>query len=451
MSSSRLIFKNGRLVTEEGEYPSDLAVENGKIVDVSESIEPSPDDCVVDAADLYILPGLIDPHLHIQLDTGIYKTPDDWKVGTESAALGGITTVIDFATQFPGLNYTSALEARLNEIEGRAVVDYGLHMMITDQHAAGKMSTLKELGVGSVKVYTTYRPNYFQDDAQLLSIMKEAAENDLLVLVHAENDAMVTSATEAFVKDGKTSLANHGRARPEFAEVEAARRVLFLAREAGCRIYIVHNSSPRTVDEVVLAQEEGLKAYSETCPQYLTLDDSLYESEEAYKYILQPPLRSAESRDLLWQRVLEGEVDTIGTDHCDYSLKQKKEHTDFRRVPGGLPGLQTSFALMYQNGVVERDMTLSDLVRLMSANPARIFGLWPRKGVLEPGSDADFVLFDPESSWTIRASEMIGTAGYSPWEGTELTGRIRAVYSRGEKIVENGEVMAKAGRGLRVR
>ncbi|MBL4889793.1 MAG: amidohydrolase family protein [Candidatus Lindowbacteria bacterium] len=443
------LIKNGTLVSSSDEQNVDVLFSE-TIENVGPGLESS-DSEVFDASGKYVLPGLIDPHLHIQLDTGIYSTPDNWKIGSREAALGGFTTVIDFATQFPEMNFEEALTARLAEIEGNTTVDVGLHMMVTNLEKCGSQKYLTENGIRSVKVYTTYRPNYFQDDSELLSIMKEAAEQKLLILVHAENDAMVSAASKAFIDAGKKSLRHHGAARPEFAEVTAANTCLLLAEEAGADLYIVHNSSPRTVELIAKARASGQKAFSETCPQYLTLDDTLYESDEPWRYILQPPLRAPKFRDWLWKKVLSGDVQSIGTDHCDYSIDQKTEADDFITTCGGLPGLQMSFHLMHHFGVGQHGMTMSDLVRLMSENQAKIFELWPKKGCLEPGADGDVVVFDPHETWTVDGSKLFGTAKYSPWDGLEVKGRVTDVWSRGRRILKDGAFCGDFSHGVYLR
>ncbi|RMH58682.1 MAG: dihydropyrimidinase [Candidatus Hydrogenedentota bacterium] len=441
-----MLIKNGTVVTENESRRCDLRIEGERITAMG-NLDPIDGEEVLDAGGLLVLPGLIDPHLHIRLDTGIYSTPDDWEIGTREAALGGVTTVLDFATQFPGQSWEQALEARQAEIRGKAIVDYGLHMMVTDRRAAGSFEEMAAAGVDAVKVYTTYRPNYYQDDAALLEIMGRAAKAGLPIMLHAENDAIVTEATERLLAGGDRALRFHGRARPEFAEVEAAHRACFLAAEAGCVLYIVHNSSPRTVDVIEAARRSGQVIWSETCPQYLTLDESVYETSDAWRFILQPPLRSRTAVEGLWERVLRGTVDCLGTDHCDYSIEQKRAADDFSKTPGGLPGLETLLVLTYDEGVVKRGLKMERLVALCCANPARAFGLYPRKGTIAVGSDADIVFFDPEQEWVIRADERVGTARYNPWEGRKVRGRVRRVFSRGEEIVSEGECRAEPGRG----
>jgi len=456
------VIRGGDVVTPSEVVAGDVLVAGERIVGiVAPGADVWPDATVIDAHGCYVFPGVVDPHTHIQLDTGIHKTADDWEIGTTTAAFGGVTTVIDFATQFPGMTLPEALNARLAECEP-ALIDYGLHMMVTElpddpSVAREWLEELRDLGVPSIKLYTTYRPNYYADDATLLHTFR-AMPHDMLAMIHCENDALVTDATARLVKAGTTSWAYHGQGRPPEAEVEAIRRVLYLAKIAGAAVYIVHNSTGESVREVAGAQQSGMHppVYGETCPQYFWLDDSHYAGPKAEHYILQPPLRPKKWRvDLLdvWPV-----LSAVSTDHCDYTLAQKQEYSEFTKTPGGLPGLETSFALTYTFGVhraVERKeagepvepLPLPELARLMALDPARLFGLYPRKGAILPGSDADLLIYDPEPVVTIRADDMHAVAGYTPFEGITVKGRVRTVLSRGQVIVHDGSLFGELGRG----
>ena len=408
MNAETTLIRNGTLILPDGEgciqRNGDILLVGEVIAAISPSLATEGTDTVIDATGCIVLPGLVDPHTHIQLDTGIYRTPDDWETGTRTAACGGVTTVIDFATQFPGQDVRQALAARLAEIGDRAQADYGLHMMLTtlpeDDGAPGAtldgwMADLLAGGVNSVKVYTTYRPNYYQDDAALLRVFSAAARHGLVVMIHCENDALVTAARGRLVAAGKTALAYHGQARPALAEVEAAHRALFLARAAGDpQLYVVHCSVCGTVTEVTRAAADGQRALAETTVQYLTLDETVYAGPHPEWGIMQPPLRSPEERQRLWEQINAGAIATIGTDHCDYTLAQKREHAEFTKTPGGIPGLETLLPLLATHGVAASRLTWPRLVELASRNPARIFGLG-RKGNLRVGLDADVVVYDP--------------------------------------------------------
>lgn len=438
------LIRNGLVVLPEGERQGDILLRGEKIAAIGSGLSAEGADQVIDASGCVVLPGLVDPHTHIVLDTGIYKTPDDWEVGTRTAACGGVTTVIDFATQFPGQDVTEALAAREREIGGLAQIDYGLHMMLTklpedDATLDRWMAELLDLGVNAIKVYTTYKPNYFQPDDALLRVFKAAAGHELVVMIHCENDMLVAAARDALVKAGKTSLAYHGQARPALAEVEAANRTLFLGRAAGNPIiYVVHCSASGTVTEVTEAARRGQKAIAETTVQYLSLDETVYKGVHPEWGIMQPPLRAPEEKDRLWAQVASGEIATIGTDHCDYTIEQKGEHSEFTKTPGGIPGLETMLPLLATHGVAAGRITWSRLAELTSRNPARIFGL-KQKGELREGGDADVVIYDPRVETRIEAKRLHNLAGYTPYEGMAVQGAVRDVFVRGRQLVREGE------------
>ncbi|MFZ2488074.1 MAG: amidohydrolase family protein [Anaerolineae bacterium] len=533
--TQQLLIKGGVLVTPFGEFNGDLRIADERIHSLGASLEPEAGEDVLDASGCVVLPGLVDPHTHIQLDTGIYKTPDDWAVGTRTAACGGVTTVIDFATQFPGQDVREAVANRVHEAQENAKIDYGLHVMLTelpvsDAELSEWMADLVELGTPSAKIYTTYRPNYYQDDDSLLRVLRAAGQHGVVVMVHAENDTLVSAATARLVAADQTALAYHGVARPALAEVEAVQRMLLLARAANCPLYVVHNSVSRSSELIAAARQAGQVAWSETCPQYLTLDERVYAGEHPERGIMQPPLRDPAEPQRLWELVMSGSVNAIGTDHCDYTLLQKygiqplkdaavqevlarlpeeerelvilrtglrdgwqrewrevamamgtsrdairRLETDavrrlqeangalntlneavtvkgeprlpFTQTPGGIPGLETMLPLLATDGVAAGRITWSRLVELTSTNPARIFGLYPRKGVLLPGSDADVVVFDPALSSTIKAAELHNIAGYTPYEGRRVQGKVRFTLSRGLLICKNGEFIGHRGWG----
>jgi dihydropyrimidinase len=446
------LIRNGQLILPEGERRGDILLAGEKIQSIGAGLATEGVDRVIDAEGCVVLPGVIDPHTHIVLDTGIYKTVDDWEVGTRTAACGGVTTVVDFATQFPGQDVRQALAARLAEIGGLAQIDYGLHMMLTelpevDSELDRWMAQLIADGINSVKVYTTYRPNYYQEDDALLRVFRSAATRDLVVMIHCENDALVTGARERLVRAGKTSLAYHGAARPPLAEVEAANRSLFLGRWAGNpRIYIVHCSVSGTVTEVTKAARENQNGIAETTAQYLTLDERVYTGPHPEWGIMQPPLRAPEEKAKLWEQIARGEIATVCTDHCDYSIDQKREHSEFTKTPGGIPGLETLLPLMVTAGVAEGRITWNRLAEITSGNAARIFGL-KDKGRLALGKDADVVVYDPRPSRTIRAEALHNVAGYTPYEGITAQGVVRDVFVRGRQLVDEGEFCPATGWG----
>jgi dihydropyrimidinase len=451
-SSGMLLIKGGTLITPAGTVAADLLAQGERIKAIGRDLPVTGDTRVVDAEGCYVLPGVIDAHTHIALDTGVYQTPDDWLIGTRAAACGGVTTVIDFATQFPGQTLREAVEARLDEAR-EAVIDYGFHVMVTDLPAGREreLAELVEMGTPSVKLYTTYRPNYYADDATILRLMEACADFGLLPLVHCENDDLVTACTNALIAAGETAWQHHGRARPALAEQEAVERVLTLAEAAGSPVHIVHCSTARSVVLVTEARDNGQDVTCETCPQYLLLDNTLYAGSEPWRYILQPPLRDAGEPDRLWAMVEAGAVDLIATDHCDYTEEQKVAQDDLTKTPGGLPGVETLLPLMFTYGVAEGQVTLSQLATLLSTTPARVWGLWPKKGALLPGSDADIVVYDPEPDSLLNAHDLHHLAGYTPYEGMRVQGRVKATISRGSIVYREGQFVGRTGRGEFVR
>ena len=447
-STATLLVKDGMVVLTSGALQADVVVQGERIKAVGHGLPVAHDTVVVEAKDCFVLPGVIDGHTHIALDTGVYQTVDDWYVGTRAAAYGGVTTVLDFATQFPGQSLMEVVTARVEEARD-AVVDYGLHVMITDLPLGNEaqLSDLLKLGTPSIKLYTTYRPHYFTGDADLLRLFGACAGLGIVPLVHCENDDLIGAQVEELRRAGEMAWRNHGRSRPALAELEAVERVLLLAQAAKCPVHIVHCSVAQSVEAVSRARAGGLRATCETCPQYLLLDSTAYKGSESWRYVVQPPLREPGEPDRLWTMVVGGMVDLIATDHCDYSRLQKTVRDDFSQTPGGLPGLETILPLMYTYGVAEDRISLPDLTRLLSTGPAQTWGLWPRKGAILPGSDADLVVYDPESSGSVSAAALHQEAGYSPYEGMRLQGQVRTTISRGRVIYRDGRFTGRKGRG----
>jgi dihydropyrimidinase len=448
----RLLIRGGTLVTPEIMYDADVLVRGEKIQAIGHNLTAPKGADIFDAANLVVLPGVIDAHAHIQLDTGVYKTPDDWFTESRAAAFGGVTTVVDFATQFKGQTFEEALAARLEEA-APSVIDYAFHMMVTDVSPGqeDELGVLVDLGIQSIKLYTTYRPNYYADDATILRLLEAAGRYGLMSLIHCENDAMVTAQTQALIEAGDTHWRYHGVSRPALAEQEAASRVLFLAEATHAPVIIAHNSTGQTSAMVARARDNGQVVFSETTPQYLLLDNTLYEGSEPWRYILQPPLRDPEEKEKLWSLVRAGLVDMIVTDHCDYTMEQKRADDDFTKTPGGLPGMETLLPLMATYGVADGRIDWTDLARMLAANPAQIYNLWPHKGALIPGADADIVLYDPGVQGAITAEGLHTLAGYTPFEGMRVQGRVAATLRRGAFLVRDGEFVGEKGSGVYLR
>ena len=443
-----MLIRGGTVVTADGERKADVLVRAGKVAEVREGIAGGED--VIDATGMLVLPGVVDPHTHLLLDTGTARTADDFESGSASAAAGGVTTYLDFAPQLAGQPFEQALRTRLDLIEGRSYVDYGIHLNITNL-ADGwerELEALVEAGVTSAKVYTTYRDTiFYADDWTWYRLMERSGDAGLLVQVHAENDAIVVGKTQELLRQGKSGLAYHGASRPAVAEVEAVNRGLILSRETGSPIYFVHLSTPRSVDLITEARDQGVQALAETCPHYLVLDDSVYARPDAARFIMTPPLRDRMSQSQLWAQLSQQTIHSLGSDHCGFSLAQREGIDDFSRVSPGVPGVETSLLLLYTFGVVEHHMKPRHLVRLLATNPAKIFGLWPRKGDIRPGSDADLVLFDPRPTRTLSAAELHSRAGFSPYEGLTVTGRVHTTICRGQVVYRDGAIAGDRGFG----
>jgi dihydropyrimidinase len=435
-----VLIRGGTVVNEAGAGPADVRVEGERIAEVGPHLGPLDGEPVVEAAGLLVLPGVIDPHTHFALDTGTGPAADGFAAGTAAAAAGGVTTYINFATQHPGESFQQALDAVHRLAAGSSRVDYALHLNVTrlDDGWERDLDRVVDGGVTSAKVYTTYKGTVFYvDDWTIYRLMERSGPAGLLVQMHPENDDMLQGRRRELEHAGQTSLAFHGEARPPLAESEAVSRGLFLSRATGSPIYFVHLSSPLSVDLVSEARGAGIQAVAETCPHFLCLDDEVYRRPDAVRFLMTPPIRPAAMVAGMWERVAHGDVQALGSDHCGYSLAQRGDTSDFRQVASpGIPGTETLLPLLYSFGVAAGRIALSDLVRLCSAGPARVFGLWPRKGRVEPGADADLVLFDPGLTGPLADEELHGAAGFTPFAGLQLAGRVAATYCRGALVFE---------------
>jgi dihydropyrimidinase len=443
-----MLIRGGTVVTADGERKADVLVRDDKVAEIRAGIAGNGD--VLDATGLLLLPGIVDPHTHLLLDTGTARTADDFESGSLSAAAGGVTTFLDFAPQLAGQRFAQALQARLALIEGRSHIDYAIHLNIAHLPAGWErdLEGLVDAGVTSAKIYTTYRGTiFYADDWTWYRLMERSGEAGFLVQVHAENDAIVEGMAQQLVDEGKQSLKYHAQARPGVAEAEAVGRGLLFSRATGSPVYFVHLSTPLAVDLISEARRGGVQAIAETCPHYLVLDDSRYDQPDAARYVMTPPLRDRESQAQLWDRLSRGAIQSIGSDHCGFSLSQRAGVDDFRQISPGIPGVETSLLLMHTFGVLPQRMSRSDLVRLLCTNPAKIFGLWPQKGDLQPGSDADIVLFDPRPERVLSAAELHSRAGFSPYEGLTVSGKVHTTICRGRVIYQDGVMVGRPGFG----
>ncbi len=442
----RLILKGGILVSPEGSRKSDIELEGERISRIGENLM-SPDARVLDVSGKLLFPGFIDTHTHFKLDAGDFFTADDFDTGTKAAVAGGTTTILDFATQNKGETLQQALENWHDKADGMCSCDYGFHMSISqwDTDVQNELKLMTERGVTSYKLYMAYDNLKVQDD-EILDILKAVHEQGGIVGVHCENGRLISYLSHQLKEQGNTGPSAHPLSRPDEIEGEAINRLLTIARIAGTPVNIVHLSSKKGYKIAKAARKGGQKVYIETCPQYLVLDESKYELPgfEAAKYVLSPPLRKREDVECLWDALEDGDIDTIGTDHCSFNMMGQKERgiSDFTRIPNGIPGVEHRPSLMYTFGVYEGRITKEQLCASLSTNAARLFGMYPRKGALKEGSDGDIVVWDPKYTSTISAAGQLQNVDYTPYEGIEIKGRPQYVFLRGQLVAQEGKVIS---------
>lgn len=446
------IIQHGTLVLPDGLMQGDIALENGVITRIAPAIEAGAGDAVCEAAGCLVFPGFIDGHTHLDMDSGTTVTADDFASGSRAAACGGTTTLVDFATQERGGTLTDALDAWHRKAEGKCACNYAFHMAVTDwnEQTRAELPRMFERGVTSFKAYYAY-DNLRLDDAQIYDLLSALRPFGGVLGVHCENGTLVNRLQRQQLDRGVTGPAGHPASRPPVVEAEAIRRLCAVAKLADSPVHIVHLSSAEGLEEVRRARASGQKVWVETCPQYLLLDESRYHLEgfEGAKYVMSPPLRSPADREALRAAVLGGEIDTISTDHCSYRFGDQKAlgRDDFTNIPNGAPGIEHRPALIYTSFVASGLMTEAQMCRLLSENPAKLFGMWPRKGRLAQGADADITVWDPQARWVIRAEAQHQNVDYTPYEGFEAAGRARAVYVGGQLAAKDGEPSgASAGR-----
>ncbi|MDQ2940894.1 MAG: dihydropyrimidinase [Chloroflexota bacterium] len=446
----RTLIKNGVVVNSDAMTPADVLVDGEKVAVIGQSLEMTADR-TIEAVGKWVIPGAIDVHTHMELPFGGTFAKDTFETGTRAAAFGGTTTIIDFAVQSKGKSLRDGLDAWMAKAEGKAVIDYGFHMIMSDVTNASldEMDRLVEEGVTDFKLFTAYPGVFFSDDGAIFQAMQRTARNGGLIMMHAENGPAIDVVAADNVAAGHTDPYYHGTSRSPVLEGEATNRVIRLAEVAGVPVYIVHLTAREALDEVRRARDEGLAAYAETCPQYLflTLDD-LGNGFEGAKFVCSPPLRPSGHADELWKGLQKDDLQVVSTDHCPFDFHGQKDLGigDFRKIPNGIPGVENRVDLMHDGGVAAGRLSPSRWVELISTAPARMFGL-PQKGVVAVGADADLVIYDPKRRHTISARTHHMDVDYSCYEGREVTGGTDVVLARGQVIVESDAFRGKPGDG----
>ena len=449
---TRTLIRNGTIATATDLYRGDVLIEGEKISAIGTSL-PEQADRTIDASGKYVLPGGIDVHTHLDMPFGGTTSADDFESGTIAAAHGGTTSVVDFAIQYRGQTLRHARDAWMKKAEGRAAIDYGFHMIVTelDSQVESEMDALVAEGITSFKLFMAYPGVFMLDDASIFRALLRTRENGGTICMHAENGGVIDVLVQRVLAEGHRAPKYHALTRPARAEAEATHRAIALSEIAGVPIYIVHLSSAEALEMVTEARDRGLPAYAETCPQYLFLSYANYEEPgfEGAKYVMSPPLRAAGNEERLWRGLAGNDLQAISTDHCPFCMKGQKElgSDDFSKIPNGAPGIETRMSLVWDGGVRAGRISVNRFVELTSTSPAKIFGLFPRKGTIAPGSDADVVIFDPEKKVTLSAKSLHMRVDYNPYEGREVTGAAETVLSRGRVVVENGAFVGKAGGG----
>ncbi|HSE63957.1 MAG TPA: dihydropyrimidinase [Thermoanaerobaculia bacterium] len=449
----KTLIRGGTVVTATDQYRGDVLIEDEKIAAIGTSFDGVTSDKTIDAAGKYVVPGGIDVHTHLDMPFGGTTSADDFESGTIAAAHGGTTSVVDFAIQYKGQTLRHALDAWMAKADGKAAIDYGFHMIITDLNDAveAEMDALVREGVTSFKLFMAYPGVFMLDDASIFRALLRTAQNGGTICMHAENGGVIDVLVKKALAEGKTAPKYHALTRPARAEAEATHRAIALAEMAGVPIYIVHLSAAEALEMVTAARDRGLPAYAETCPQYLFLSYDNYEEPgfDGAKYVMSPPLRPKETQDRLWRGLAGNDLQAVSTDHCPFCMKEQKElgKGDFSKIPNGAPGIETRMSLVFDGGVRTGKISVNRWVELTSTSPAKIFGLFPRKGTIAPGSDADLVVFDPNRRETLSAKTLHMKVDYNPYEGREVTGVSETVLSRGKVVVENGKFTGRVGAG----
>ncbi len=451
-----LLIANGRIITASDDYVADVYCDEGVVAAIGTDL-PShrfQADRTIDAAGMYVLPGGIDVHTHLDMPFGGTTSSDDFETGTIAAAFGGTTSLVDFAIQYRGQTMRHALDEWMTRASGKAVIDYSFHMIVTElpDAALGDMDRLvRDEGVTSVKLFMAYPGVFMVDDATIFRALRRTGENGGLVCMHAENGGVIDVLVQEALRKGQKAPKYHALTRPSRAEGEATGRAIALSEMAGVPIYIVHLSAADALEKVKQARDMGLPAYAETCPQYLFLSYDNYEEPgfDGAKYVMSPPLREKWHQEVLWKGLAKNDLQVISTDHCPFCMSEQKVlgKDDFSKIPNGAPGIETRLTLVHDGGVRKHRISLNRFVELCSTTPAKMFGLFPRKGTIAVGSDADLVVFDPKKRQTLGVKTLHMRVDYNPYEGTVVEGAPAFVLSGGRVIVEHDTFVGTKGAG----
>ena len=450
-----VLIKNGRVITAVDDYLADVFIKNETVTLIGKNLEMEADE-IIDASGKYLFPGGLDPHTHLDMPFGGTTSADDFETGTLAAAHGGTTTLIDFAIQSKGQSTLEALNIWHEKADGKTAIDYGFHMIITDleDNRVHEMKMLADDGVTSYKLFMAYPGVLYVDDGTIYRAMRQAGENGTVVCMHAENGIVIDEIVKIALAEGKTEPKYHALTRPTRMEAEGVHRAISIAEVAQVPVYIVHLSSSDALEQVMLARNRGVHAFAETCPQYLFLDHSYYEQEgfEGAKYVMTPALREKWNQDELWKGLRFGDLQSISTDHCPFCFKDQKilGIDDFSKIPNGGPGVENRMSLVYNGGVNSGRISLNKFVELTSTAAAKTFGLFPKKGTIAVGSDADIVIFDPHRKETISINNACThhmRVDYNAYEGFEVTGFTETVLSRGKVIIKDCDYVGQKGDG----
>ncbi|AUG75294.1 dihydropyrimidinase [Kitasatospora sp. MMS16-BH015] len=456
---TRTLIRGGLVITAAEEVAADVLVEGEQVVALAATGSAVAGswtaERVIDATGCYVIPGGVDAHTHMELPFGGTAASDTFETGTRAAAWGGTTTIVDFAVQSVGASLRAGLDSWHAKAEGNCAIDYAFHMILSDvtEDSLKEMDLLVGEGITSFKLFMAYPGVFYSDDGRILRAMQRGAENGGLIMMHAENGIAIDVLVEQALAAGKTAPRYHGEVRRELLEAEATHRAIKLAQVAGAPLYVVHVSAESAVAELAAARDLGLPVFGETCPQYLFLStDNLAEEGadgfEGAKYVCSTPLRPREHQAALWRGLRTNDLQVVSTDHCPFCFTGQKElgRGDFSKIPNGLPGVENRMDLLHQ-AVVDGHVSRRRWIEIACATPARMFGLYPRKGTIAPGSDADLVVYDPQAVQTLSAATHHMNVDYSAYEGRRITGRARTVLSRGTVVIEDGAYLGRAGHG----